>query len=90
VPLAANRDWQIIVTRVLQGDLGCVFDERDNSSWPLCIGCPAIYRLFIVRVGGVYNFVLEALPEVGDVGHSEQTEDEVIDEWHCTTLFMSI
>jgi hypothetical protein len=58
----ANWDWQIIVTRVLQGerDLGRVFDERDDSSWPLGVSCPAIYRLFIVRVGGGYDFVRTA------------------------------
>ena len=40
VPSAANRDWQIIVTRVSQGDgdIGGVFDESDDSSWPLGVG----------------------------------------------------
>ena len=77
VPPAANRDWKIIVTRISQGDndIGGVFDESDDSSWPLGVGCPARYRLFIARVCGGYDVALEGLPEVRDVGHGGQRDD---------------
>ena len=92
VPPAANRDWKIILTRVLQGDSDIcgVFDESDDSSWPLGVGCPARYSLFIARVCGGYDVALEGLPEVRNVGHSGQRGDAGIDGWHFATLFMSI
>jgi hypothetical protein len=88
VPPAANRDWQIIVTCVFQGerDVGGVLDKSDDSSWPRRVGYPARYCFFISRVGGGYDIALEGLPEVRDVGHSGQRKDEGI-RWHFTTLF---
>ena len=77
-PPAANRDWQIVVTRASQddGDVGSVFDESDDSSWPLGVGCPARYRLFIARVCGGYDVALEGLPEIRDIGHGRRRGDD--------------
>ena len=76
-----------LLSRVYRGDsdVGGVFDESDNSSRPLGVGCPAHYRLFIARVSGGYDVALEGLREVRDIGHCGQGGDEGIRR-HFTTL----
>jgi hypothetical protein len=82
MPPAANRDLQIIVTCVFQGesDVVRVFHESNDFGMPLGVGRPPSYRFFIGWIGGSHNVALEGLPQAGDVKHnSGQREFE--DEW---------
>ena len=69
MPSAANRDLQIIVTCVFQGesDVVCVFHESDDFGRPLGVGRPPSYRFFILWVRGGHNVALEGLPQASDV-----------------------
>ena len=91
MPSAPDRNLQVIVARIFQGDSDVVrlFHESNDSSRPLGVCRPPGYRFFIAWVSGSYNIALEGLPQASNVGHSGQREDGGgVEEWERTTLYI--